>query len=95
MKGYYTVKLLGGNLADGLRITLETRYAQALESLLGGAEGVKELCLLAAAHGGRSAPMDDALRAACLTAEAVAWSGRERDASARFALNAWQAVDLA
>ncbi|MBG9387719.1 hypothetical protein [Caenimonas aquaedulcis] len=95
MKGYYTVKLVGGDLAGRLRIELETRYARALEGLLGGPEQVKDVCLAAAAHARSNAPADPRLRAACLSAEAVAWHGRARCEGARFELNAWEAVDLA
>ena len=97
MKGYYTVKLVGGELPPADRIVLETRYVQALEAALGGAHEAREMCLAAAAYAGRgqSPPvLTPQLRQACEEAEASAWLGRARVEGARFSLSAWSAADL-
>ncbi len=92
MKGYYTVKLTGGDLSTADRIALETRYVQVLETALGGRAQVRDLCLAAAAASAERCPR---LRAACEQAEAQAWVGRNRLHDARFTVFAWSASDLA
>jgi hypothetical protein len=93
VKGYYTVKLTGGTLPMAERIMLETRYVQALEAALGGAERVRELCLAAACI--RPPALGPELRGACERAEEVAWGARDRVEGARFHVSAWTADDLA
>lgn len=92
VKGYYTVKLTGGELSTADRIAFETRYVQALEAALGGPAQVRDLCLAAAAAAGRRGPQ---LRAACEQAEQQVWSAHHRPPDARFAVFAWSANDLA
>lgn len=97
MKGYYTVKLVGGDLPKAERIALETRYVQALESALGGRARVLDLCLTAAAAVGNGAlqpQLAPELQNACDHAEANAWKARARVEGARFSLSAWSAADL-
>ena len=96
MNGYYTVKLVGGDLLTGERIELETRYVQALERMLGGHERVRDLCLAAAAAvGNGSQPeLGRDLREACEQAESEAWGARPVINGARFSLSAWSANDL-
>jgi hypothetical protein len=97
MKGYYTVKLMGGDLPKSERIALETRYVQALEAALGGHARVADLCLAAAsaARDGTSHPqLPLALQQGCDHAEAQAWRTRARVEGARFSLSAWCAADL-
>jgi hypothetical protein len=97
MKGYYTVKLVGGDLPNAERIALETRYVHALESSLGGHERVLDLCLAAAAAAGNGAlqpQLAPELQDACDRAEADAWEKRNKVAGARFSLSAWSATDL-
>ena len=98
MKGYYTVKLVGGDLPNAERIALETRYARALESALGGYDRVLDLCLTAAAAAGSGAPphpqLASELQDACDRAEADAWEARNKVIGARFSLSAWSATDL-
>jgi hypothetical protein len=97
MKGYYTVKLMGGDLPGADRIALETRYVQALESALGGHERVVHLCLAAAAEARRGstlAQVPPELKQACASAEADAWGTRTKPEGARFAVSAWSAADL-
>jgi hypothetical protein len=96
VKGYYTVKLVGGDLLTAERIELETRYVQALEQVLGGAERVRDLCLAAAAaaKAGSQPELGRDLQAACEQAESSAWSARPKVDGARFSLSAWSANDL-
>ena len=96
MKGYYTVKLVGGDLPKTERIALETRYVKALESALGGRARVLDLCLTAAAAAGNGATpqLASELQDACDRAEANAWEARIRVVGARFSLSAWSAADL-
>lgn len=96
MKGYYAVKLVGGELRTAERIELEMRYVQALERVLGGSERVRELCLAAAAAAsGKSQPeLGRDLHAACDLAESEAWNARVKVDGARFSLSAWCANDL-
>jgi hypothetical protein len=97
LKGYYTVKLVGGDLRTAERIELETRYVQALESALGGADRVRDLCLAAAAAAGKGQPLPglgSELQGACDQAELGAWGTRPRVEGARFSLSAWSANDL-
>jgi hypothetical protein len=97
MKGYYTVKLVGGDLPKAERIALETRYVHALESALGGSARVLDLCLTAAAAAGNGAlqpQLAPELQDACDRAEADAWQERTRVVGARFSLSAWSATDL-
>jgi hypothetical protein len=97
MKGYYTVKLVGGDLPNAERIALETRYVHALESALGGHDRVLDLCLTAAAaagNGAMHAQLAPELQNACDRAEADAWETRNKVAGARFSLSAWSATDL-
>ena len=95
MKGYYTVKLTGGALPPADRIALETRYAQALESALGGTEQARALCLAAAAGWPSHPELSPQLQQACALAEAQVWQDRPRVPGARFSLSAWSAADLA
>lgn len=97
MKGYYTVKLMGGDLPQSQRITLEVRYVQVLEAALGGHARVAELCLAAAsaARDGASPPrLAPELQQACDHAEAQAWRTRPKVEGARFSLSAWCAADI-
>lgn len=97
MKGYYTVKLMGGDLPKSERIALETRYVQALEAALGGHARVAELCLAAASaarDGASHPPLAPELQQACDHAEAQAWRTRPRVEGVRFSLSAWCATDL-
>jgi hypothetical protein len=93
VKGYYTVKLTGGDMPMAERIALETRYVQALEAALGGADRVRDLCLAAA----RMQPpaRGPELRSACEQAQAVAWGAHGVVEGARFHVAAWTADDLA
>jgi hypothetical protein len=95
VKGYYTVKLAGGDLPMAERIALETRYVQALEAALGGAERVRDLCLAAAASGARPPVLPPELRGACEQAQESAWGTRAKIDGARFHIAAWTADDLA
>ena len=98
MKGYYTVKLVGGDLPKAERIALETRYVQALESALGGRARVLDLCLTAAAAAAGNwalhPQLAPELQDACDRAEADAWQTRTRVVGTRFSLSAWSASDL-
>lgn len=96
MKGYYTVKLTGGDLPVVERIALETRYVEALELALGGTDRVRELCLAAATATPHNTPpaLDPRLLRACEHAESAAWGARVKADGARFALAAWSAADL-
>lgn len=97
MKGYYTVKLVGGELPPADRIALETRYVAALESALGGAHQVRDECLAAAAlarQGSSQPALTPHLQQACELAELRAWEARTRVQGARFSLSAWSAADL-
>ena len=93
MKGYYTVKLTGGDLPMAERIALETRYVHALEAALGGAERVRDLCLAAA--GAQPPVLGPELRRACEQAQQQAWGVRGIVDGARFHVSAWTADDLA
>ena len=93
MKGYYTVKLTGGELPMAERIALETRYVQALEMALGGAERVRDLCLAAAST--QPPALGPELRGACERAQAAAWGAQGEVEGARFHVSAWTADDLA
>jgi hypothetical protein len=95
VKGYYTVKLSGGDLPMAERIALETRYVQALEAALGGAERVRDLCLAAAAGDARPPVLAPELRSACEQAQERAWGGRAKVDGAHFHVAAWTADDLA
>jgi hypothetical protein len=97
MKGYYTVKLMGGDLPQTERIALETRYVHALEAQLGGHARVADLCLAAASavrSGAAHPALAPALQQACDHAEALAWQARPKVEGARFSLSAWSAADL-
>ncbi len=97
MKGYYTVKLTGGDMPMAERIALETRYVQALETALGGAERVRDLCLAAACT--LPPTLGPELRDACERAQVLAWgtvSGKQGAVEgARFHVSAWTPDDLA
>ena len=93
MKGYYTVKLTGGDVPMAERIALETRYVQALELALGGAERVRDLCLAAACT--QPPALGPELRGACERAQASAWGAQGPVDGARFHVSAWTADDLA
>ena len=92
MKGYYTVKLSGGELPMAERIALETRYVQALESALGGAQRVRDLCLAAAVT--QPPTLGPELRGACERAQASAWGPHGVVDGAHFHVCAWTADDL-
>jgi hypothetical protein len=93
VKGYYTVKLTGGDLPMAERIALETRYVQALEAALGGAERVRDLCLAAA--GAQPPALGPELRSACDRAQDITWGLRGKVDGAHFQVSAWTADDLA
>jgi hypothetical protein len=93
VKGYYTVKLTGGDVPMAERIALETRYVQALETALGGPERVRDLCLAAACT--QPPALGPELRNACERAQASAWGAQGPVDGARFQVSAWTADDLA
>jgi hypothetical protein len=93
VKGYYTVKLTGGDMPMAERIALETRYVQALEAALGGAERVRDLCLAAPCT--QPPALGPELRGACERAQAMAWGAQGEIGGARFHVSAWTADDLA
>lgn len=89
MKGYYTIELRGGAFAVRDRMTMEARYAAALERHLGGPEAARAVLLDAGeGHGDRAA-----VRVALAHAESEVWDGAAPE-GVTFNVRAWSARDL-
>ncbi len=89
MKGYYTVEVRGGDFALRDRMTVEARYAAALERLLGGLDVARAALLDAGEGRGDRA----AVQAALNGAEREVWDGPAPE-GVTFTVRAWSARDL-